>query len=262
MNHPMRFGICVPVEDSARVKAIGFDYVEEVVPRLLQGEVENELWTGEARAKAAALAVPAGNALVPGNLRITGPDVVPEKLRAYIERIIDRAARVGIKTLVFGSGAARMVPDGFDRKEARRQILDFIRMAMPYCARRGIVMVCEPLNRGECNIINSIPEAMEYVWQVDHPHFQCLLDVYHFWLENEPLEHLRDAMPWIRHTHLADTEGRRPPGLTGKNDYRPLFAELKRAAYDGSMSIETIGYAPLLEEAPRSLQFLKSQWNE
>ena len=258
----MNFGICIPVEESARVRAMGFDYVEEVVPRLLQGNVADAQWTGESRAKAASLPVPAGNALVPGTIKIVGPDAVPETLRAYVERITGRAARVGIKTLVFGSGAARTVPDGFDPREAKRQIVEFIRMAMPYFARHGILMVFEPLNRGECNIINSIPEAMEYVWQVDHPNFQCLLDVYHFWLENEPLEHLRDAMPWIRHVHLADTEGRRPPGLTGKNDYRPVFAELKRAGYEGTMSIETIGYAPLLDEAARSLQFLESQWGE
>ena len=258
----MQFGICVPIEQSAIVKAIGFDYVEEVVGRFLQGDVPDERWTGATRAAQAVLPLPAANALVPGTLKITGPDVQPEKLRAYMERIIDRSARVGIKTLVFGSGVARAVPDGFDRKEARRQILDFLRMALPYCARFGITLVCEPLNRGECNIINSVAEAMEYVWQIDHPNFQCLVDSYHLWLENEPLENVRDAMPWVRHVHLSDVEGRRPPGLSGKNDYRPLFSELKRGKYDGAMSIETINYAPLLDEAAESLAFLKKQWAE
>lgn len=256
----MEFGICVPVEDSAVVKAAGYDYVEEVVPRLLQGDIPDEQWTGATRAAAAVLRVPAANALVPGPLKITGPDASMEKLRAYVERITSRAATIGIKTLVFGSGVARFVPEGFDRKDARRQILDFLRMAMPFCARHDILMVCEPLNRGECNIINSVAEAMEYVWQLDHPNFQCLVDAYHLWLENEPLEHVRDAMPWIRHVHLADTEGRRPPGMTGKNDYRSLFSEFKRGRYGGTMSVETIGYAPILEEAPESLKFLRREW--
>ena len=257
----MKFGICVPVEHSAEVRAAGFDYVEEVVVRLLQADVPDNRWTGAQRAAAAVLPVPAANALVPSSLKITGPDASLNKLRLYIERVTDRAGRVGIKTLVFGSGAARTVPEGFDRKEARKQIIEFIRMAMPYCARRDIVMVCEPLNRGECNIINSVAEAMEYVWQVDHQNFQCLVDSYHLWLESEPLEHVRDAMPWVRHVHLADTEGRRPPGMTRKNDYRPLFEELKRGGYQGSMSIETIGYEPILREAQQSLQFLKRQWD-
>jgi sugar phosphate isomerase/epimerase len=258
----VQFGVCVPIEQSAIVAAMGFNYVEEVVGRLLQGEIDDEHWTGAKRAAGAALPLPAANALVPGTLKITGPDVSLEKLRAYIHRIVERTAQVGIKTLVFGSGVARNVPEGFDRKEARRQILDFLRTALPFCARRDIVMVCEPLNRGECNIINSVAEAMEYVWQVDHPNFQCLVDSYHLWLENEPLEHVKDAMPWIRHVHVSDTEGRRPPGLSGKNDYRPLFAELKRGGYAGTISIETINYAPILDEAAQSLAFLKKQWNE
>jgi sugar phosphate isomerase/epimerase len=258
----VQFGICVPIEQSAIVQSIGFDYVEEVVGRLLQGNIPDEQWTGAKRASEAVLPLPAANALVPGTLKITGPDVSLDKLRAYMQRIVDRAHQVGIKTLVFGSGVARNVHEGFDRKEARRQILDFLRMALPYCARRNVLLVCEPLNRGECNIINSVAEAMEYVWQVDHPNFQCLVDSYHLWLEDEPLEHVRDAMPWIRHVHLSDTEGRRPPGLSGKNDYRPLFAELKRGGYGGLISIETINYAPILDEAPQSLAFLKKQWSE
>ena len=258
----MDFGIVVPVEQSAAMKAMGYDFVEEVVVRLLQGEVADEKWDGARRAAASALPVPAANYLVPAHLKITGPQVVPDQLRAYIQRVVERAAQVGIRTLVFGSGPARTVPDGFDRKDAKRQILEFLRMMLPYCARHGITLVCEPLNRRECNIINSVAEAMEYVWQIDHPSFQCLVDSYHLWLEDEPLEHLRDSMPWVRHLHLADTEGRRPPGITGKNDYRPLFAELKRGKYDGLISIETINYAPLLSEAAVSLDFVKQQWNE
>jgi len=258
----MKFGIVVPVEQSAQLKAMGYDFVEEMIVRLLQGEVPDEEWDGERRASASALPVPAANYLVPAHLKITGPDVAPEKLRTYIERVVTRAGQVGIRTLVFGSGPARNVPAGFDRKDARRQVLEFLRMMLPYCARYGITLVCEPLNRGECNIINSVAEAMEYVWQIDHTNFQCLVDSYHLWLENEPFEHVRDAMPWIRHVHLADTEGRRPPGLTGKNDYRPLFAELKRGKYEGLISVETINYPPLLSEAAASLEFVKRQWRE
>lgn len=258
----MQFGIVVPVEQSAQVKAMGYDFVEEVVVRLLEGEAPDEQWDGTKRAAASALPVPAANYLVPAHLKITGPDVAPEKLRNYIERVVNRAATVGIRTLVFGSGPARTVPEGFDRKDARRQVLEFLRMMLPYCARRGITLVCEPLNRGECNIINSVAEAMEYVWQIDHPNFQCLVDSYHLWLEDEPLENVRDAMPWVRHVHLADTEGRRPPGVTGKNDYQPFFAELKRGRYDGLISVETIRYAPLLDEAAAALEFLSRQWRE
>jgi sugar phosphate isomerase/epimerase len=258
----MQFGIVVPVEQSAQVKSMGYDFVEEVVLRLLQGEVPDESWDGAKRAAASELPVPAANLLVPGSIKITGPDVSREKLRAYIERVVSRAARIGMKILVFGSAAARNVPEGVDRKEAKRQILDFLRMTVPFCARHNVLLVCEAINSRDANIITSLPEAMQYVWEVDHPNFQCLVDSHHFWVDDEPLGHLRDAMPWIRHVHLADVEGRRPPGLTGKNDYRPFFTELKRGNYDGLLSIETIDYPAILDEAADSLAFVKKQWKE
>ena len=261
----MQFGIVVPVEQAGLVRAMGYDYVEETVPRLIGGAqaAPDEPWTGATRARAAALPVTAANMLVPASLKITGPEpAAPERLRAHMARVTDRAAQCGIRTLVFGSGAARRMPDDFDPKQARRQILEFIRMAVPFCARYQIMLVCEPLNRGDCNLINSVQEAMSYVFEVDHPNFQCLVDSYHFWLEDEPIEHVRDAMPWMRHVHVADREGRVPPGLSGRSDYRPLFAELKRGHYDGTITLETIGYEPLLEAAPAALAFLRRQWAE
>jgi len=86
------------------------------------------------------------------------------------------------------------VPDGFDRKQARRQLLEFIRMTTNACMSQGITLVCEPLYKKECNIINTVREAMEYVWEIDHPHFQCLVDTFHFWVDEEPLPDLFRVM--------------------------------------------------------------------
>ena len=49
----------------------------------------------------------------------------------------------------------------------------------------------------------------------------------HWIIEKEPLENLVNAMPSIKHVHLADVEGRVAPGESGKCDYRPLFKALK-----------------------------------
>jgi len=258
----MKLGMCIPIEQAAEAKRQGWDYVEATAQGLLQGDLSDEQWTGEGRVKAAPLPVPAANALIPPGLKITGQEASLDRLRAYMDRVLGRAERVGIKTVVFGSGMARTVPDGFDRARAREQVFEFARMMAPICQRHGITLVCEPLNRGECNIINSVAEAMEYVKAVDHSNFQCLVDSYHLWLEDEPLENVRRAMPWIKHVHLADTRGRVPPGDSGENDYRPLFSVLKQAGYDGLITVECIGYPNLISAGPRTLAFLKKQWAE
>ena len=258
----MQLGLVVPVEQSAAVKACGYDFVEETVPRLLQGQIPDEQWTGAKRARDCVLPLLAANMLVPGSLKITGPDASMEKLRPYIQRVVGRAAQVGMKTLVFGSAPARNVPGGFDRKQAKRQILEFVRMTTNVCTSHGITLVCEPINSIDGNIITTVREAMEYVWEIDHPNFQCLVDSYHFWVDKEPLDNLREAMPWIRHVHLADVENRVPPGISGNDDYRPFFAVLKEGGYDGPLSVETFDYAPLLDQAPRVAEFLRKQWEE
>jgi sugar phosphate isomerase/epimerase len=258
----MKFGICTSVERSPAVKAAGWDFVEECVQTFLQGETPDQDWKGMERLKQSALPVPAANMLVPGSIKITGPQADLEKLRAYMTRVISRAAKTGTTMLVFGSAGARNVPDGFDRAKAREQILAFDRMSSEIAAQHGVTFVAEPLNRGESNIVNSVAEAMEYVRAVNHPNFQCLVDSYHFWLENEPLENLRAAMPWIRHVHLADKEGRVAPGESRKSDYRPFFKVLKEANYDGLISVEAPAWTSFESDAARVLEFIKKQWDE
>ncbi|HTL27570.1 MAG TPA: sugar phosphate isomerase/epimerase family protein [Tepidisphaeraceae bacterium] len=258
----MKFGISTSVEDSAAVKAAGWDFVEECVQTFLQGETPDAEWNGMERLGKSALPVPAANMLVPGSIKITGPQADLEKLRQYMTRVITRAAKTGTTMLVFGSAGARNVPDGFDRKKAREQILAFDRMSSDIAVKHGVTLVAEHLNRGESNIINTVAEAMEYVRAVNHPNFQCLVDSYHLWLENDSLENLRAAMPWIRHVHLADKDGRVPPGESRKSDYRPLFKVLKEANYDRLISVESPGWKITESDAARVLNFIKKQWQE
>lgn len=258
----MKFGICSTIERSAAVKSAGWDFVEESVQGFLQGGVADEAWNGPDRLAKGALPVPAANMLVPGSIKVTGPDADLEKLRAYMTRVVSRAGKLGVTTLVFGSAGARNVPDGFDRQSAREQILAFDRMSAQIASKHGVTIVAEHLNKGESNIVNSVAEAMEYVRAVDHPNFQCLVDSYHLWLENEPLENLRAAMPWIRHVHLADKEGRVAPGESKKSDYRPFFRVLKEANYDRLISVEAPTWTSFETDGQRVLEFIKQQWEE
>lgn len=256
----MRFGICTSVEKSAAVKAAGWDYVEEGVQRLLAATVPDSEWRGADVVKSASLPTPAGNTLVPGSLKIVGPDADLSRLEAYMRIVLRRAEMVGMRTLVFGSGGARHVPDGFDRARAREQIVAFASMSARIAANHGVTLVVEPLNRGECNIINSVAEGMEYVRAVNHPNLQCLVDSYHFWLEDEPLENLRAAMPWIKHVHVADKVGRVAPGLSGQSDYKPFFRVLKQGGYNGLISFEGKAMDDFETTAPKVLDFLKKEW--
>lgn len=254
-----QFGICTSPDNAAVVKEAGWDFVEGHVQNLFQGMLDDSSWQGRATITSAALPVPAANCLLPGDLKVVGPAVDFEKLRTYMSRAIARAGGCGTTTLVFGSGVARNVPEGFDRAKAQQQIIDFSRMSADIAARHAVTIVYEPLNKGECNIINSVKEAMEYVATIKHPNLECLVDSWHFWLEKEPLENLAVAMPHIKHVHLADTDGRVAPGQSGTADYLPFFKTLKAGGYDGRISVEA-----KFNDAPQSygpvLEYIKKAW--
>ncbi len=252
----MRFGICTPSAQAAAAKAAGWDYVEDNAQGLLQGLVPDDQWT---EPPPAALPVLAANVLLPASLKVTGPDADPGRLLAYMETVARRAGRVGVRTLVFGSGAARMVPPGFDRATADRQVIDFARLAADALAPHGVTLVVEPLNRRECNIVNSVTEADDVARAVDRPNCWPLLDTWHLWMEHEPVPSPAVAAR-LRHVHVADLEGRVAPGLSGHADYRPVFAALKAVGYDRTISVESSPIPDFAAAAPRVLAFLKDQW--
>jgi sugar phosphate isomerase/epimerase len=257
----MKIGVCTNLADAQAVKTGGFDYLEASVQELLDGLVPDQQWKGLERRADARIEIPSGNLMVPAALKITGDQVNWEKLLQYMATILERAAKVGMKTIVFGSAGARQVPEGFPRKRAAEQVVEFARACARQAGGFGITIVLEPLAKKECNFVNSLPEAMDIVRAVDHPSFQCLVDSYHFWMEDEPLENLRETMPWIRHVHLADKVGRVAPGESGQSDYRPLFAVLKQGGYNGNLSVEA-DFRNIAQAGPRVLAFIRNQWNQ
>ena len=253
------FGICGPLSIAPAAKAAGWDYVEGAVQAILQGDAPDEAWTGEQQVRDLALPVEAANMLVPGDLKMVGPSVDEARIETYLSRIFPRARKVGMRTLVFGSGVARMVPEGFDRAQAKEQVVRFARRAGEHAAKADVTLVFEPLNRGECNIVNSVKEGAEFTAAVNHPNVRCLVDSYHFWLEKEPLSDLAAAMKVIAHVHVADEHGRDTPGQASTpSDYRAFFRTIKQGGYDGRISVE----APPFKEAQyaTALEFLKREW--
>lgn len=250
----MQFGVCTGFKNAPTAQAAGWDFVEENVQGLLKG-LEPQ-WTAP---EPSVLPTPAANSMVPGNVPIVGPNVSREQLKAYMTNVLTRAPRVGLHTIVFGSGGARNVPEGFDRNKAVDQITEFLHLIAPIAQDNGVTIVIEPLNRAECNIINTVAEGMEYVNRVKHPHIKCLVDSYHFWLENEPLANLEKAMPSIAHVHVADRDGRTAPGESGTSDYKPFFKVLKQGGYDRLISVECKGF-DFPTHGTKVLQRLKTDW--
>ena len=91
--------------------------------------------------------------------------------------------------------------------------------------------------------------------RANHPNIRLLVDGYHWAKGEDSLSGITDNADLLAHTHVATLEGRRPP--RPGDDCAPFFAALKRAGYDGRMSIEGNIQNPA-EELPQALKVMKA----
>lgn len=254
----MIFGVCGGPEIGRIAKEAGYDYFEWSVGGLLRPrEPEDAFMDALAQARAVGLPCPAVNVFLPAELKITGPQVDNTALGEYIRAALSRAERAGVEVIVFGSGGARRIPDGFDPARARQQVCEFCRMAGPVAQQHGVILAVEPLNRAETNLINDAGEGAALVREVDHPSIRLLVDGYHWAVERDPVENITTNRGLIAHAHVATLDGRRPPA-PGSDDDRcvAFFAALRKCGYDGRVSIEGRIENPA-EELPRALAVMK-----
>ncbi|MCR2822660.1 sugar phosphate isomerase/epimerase family protein [Lederbergia panacisoli] len=250
----MKFGCCLGIDSAKIAYEAGFDFIECTVVSLIPEKTDREFAKVFKQFQDSPLPVEACNVFLPGDLKIVGETVDHDRIKRYIEIALQRVHQVGAKIIVFGSGRARSIPDGFSRERAEEQILQFLRLAADYADPPGITIVIEPLNKKESNIINSVLEAEEFAKKVNHKSIQVLADFYHMDEESEPLEDIVKAKEFVKHIHLADT-GRFAPG-TGHYPYDHFVDCLQRAHYSGRISIEC-QWKDLNKELANSREFLK-----
>ena len=253
----MRLGICTGlgvVNEPVDV----LDFIEGTVGALLC-PAEDDSAFGEplAAVKASAVAVEAANCFVPGDLKTTGPDVDTEAVDAFVSTALERAGRMGLKIIVFGSGGSRQVPDGWDAGRAADQLVEHMKRWGPMAAAANVTITLEPLSRGDCNIVHTVDEAADLVRRVDHPNIRVLCDTYHMGSNGDPPEAIHRAEGLIAHVHVAEVDGRGPLGTLGE-DQRPHFRALKDIGYEGRLSVEA-SWKDLPAQLPAALAELRRQ---
>ncbi len=253
----MQFGICGGPELAGLVEKAGYDYFEWSVGGYLKPR-EDETCFNQALedVRKIGLPCPVVNVFIPADLKVTGPSVNREALESYGATACRRAHKAGVQVIVLGSGAARRIPDGFDRAQAWEQLLAFSRMLAPVAYAQGVTVAVEPLNRAECNVLNTVDECARLVRQVNHPAFRLLVDGYHFLRDGDSLDDILANRDLLVHVHVATIPNRLAPGME-PCALEPFFQTLVRSGYDGRVSIE--GTLPTsASDLANSLALMKS----
>ncbi|TMV49965.1 sugar phosphate isomerase/epimerase [Paenibacillus mesophilus] len=251
----MRFGVCTKIENAPIVHGAGFDFIECTVVSLQPEESDAAVRDIIARFHESEVPVEAFNVLLPGDLKVVGEHVDYDRIRRYLAKAMERVKAVGGETVVFGSGKARMVPEGFSRTQAEEQIVRFLDLLADEADPLGVTVAIEPLNATECNIITSVPEAAEYARQVNRKSIRVLADTYHMVKDNEPLENIAAHKELLRHVHVSDNS--RFGFGNGDFPHESFVDTIQQANYDGRISIECT-FKDFAVESASGLSYLRS----
>ncbi len=252
----MQFGVCAQPEDADRVKTAGADFIETWVQPVLKPQ--EATWTPPVDPQALPLPIPGYNSFFPGELKITGPEADLERITAHARRAFERARALGSEFIVFGSGKARMIPEGFPRQEAEAQFVACLEAIAPLGAAQGVRVILEPLNRGESNILNTVTEGLGYIERANAANLAVLVDWFHMARDNVPMADLDGCAAHLKHVHVAEPEGRISP-RPGMTNVRSFLAKLKALGYDRRISIEC-QWEDLDAELGPSLAYLRQEW--
>ena len=230
----------------------GFDAVEVFPPHA------NAVSIGETRAlmekfSLKIAAVDTGAGWVKHKLRLTDPDpAVRARAREFIYGIINLAGYLGAPAII-GSMQGR-----WEGAVSREQALDWLAEELKALSERAAahhqVLLYEPLNRYETNLLNRNADAVAFVTQRGLKNVKLLCDLYHMNIEEQNLaESLRQTGGFVGHVHFADSN-RRAIGF-GHTDIAPIAAALKDIGYAGYLSAEII---PLPDAATAAAQTMAS----
>jgi len=255
----MRIGVCAPPDQIENIFLSGADYIECAVQSVRAGSADDKTKIKSA-IDASKIKCEAMNVLFPGReIPLTGENVNVYAVETYARETFACVNAVcAPSVVVFGSGVARRCPDGFDRRKAFNQITE-TGLILAECAERyGFVIALEPLNRGECNMVNSLADGLSVVKKINHPNFKLLADVYHMLVENEPAGAILGCEGFLAHAHVAEKEGRKAPSANNMESIAPYIDALRKIDYDGRLSIEASYEAASLRDSVALLREIAS----
>ena len=249
---PIQLGVCEPTASFAAAVKFGFDYFDPEAVEIAAMSAE-QFDNFKAQVMSSPIRCHAFRSFIRRGV-LVGPNP-SQDLDQYLVTTTARCAALGAKVIVFGSGGARKVPDGFSRTKAWDQLCVFLRKAGDIAKPHNITIAIEHLRRVETNVVNTVAEAAQLADDTAHPNVRIVVDYYHLRHENDTPDVLYKAQKHIVHLHIANPAGRVWPKLADQEPlYKRFFQVIREINYRGGISIEAPN-GKMVNDAPESLRF-------
>lgn len=288
----MRFGCCgnmvasrpdkTGVEIAETLAKNNFDYIELPLAEMVALS-DRDFVAVKTQLDIAGIPCESCNNFFPAHVRLTGSDVDFDRISAYLEKALDRAGALRVKTIVFGSGIAKKVPEGFPYDVAYEQLTKVTEMVSAAVEPYGITVAIEPTREPDSNIINTFAEGVEMARNIDKGNIKVLTDNYHVTCLQESLQAVREyGKDYLAHVHISFPnipmvddalqldevnpwrepelktmrKGRKFPSLHDGWDYKEFVDAIRSTGYDGRVTVEAFSWGNLDQQIKDAKEFL------
>jgi len=163
------------------------------------------------------------------------------KREKCVERLfghIDLAKSLKCMVIV-GGIRGTILATGGERSEQEREGRECLRRCVVYAGERNVVLLLEPVNRYETNVVNTIDEGLALISQIDLPNLMLLPDTFHMNIEEASMaDGLLRASSLVGYVHFADSN-RLAPGW-GHIDFASLLSALSKIGYTRPIGVEIL----------------------
>jgi sugar phosphate isomerase/epimerase len=181
------------------------------------------------------------------------------KRQRTIDRLkghIDFASRLD-SAVIIGGIRGKIDAQGQAIDELKEKGALALKTCVRYAEEKGILLLLEPINRYETNLVNTLAEGSEVIKEIGSAHLKLLPDTFHMNIEERSFEEsLAGAGSDIGYVHFADSN-RQAPGR-GHIDFTQIVSALERMHYSGPVGIEVLPEPDDYSAAEQAIRYLNS----
>ena len=126
--------------------------------------------------------------------------------------------------------------------DERKRAVEVLTQAADHAQKVNVKIAIEYLNRFECYFLTNALDAKNLVREINHPYFGTMYDTFHANIEEKNISQAIASMEdTYVHVHISEND-RGTPG-SGHVHWDETFKALRKAKYDGWLTIEAFGRA-------------------